>query len=140
MESVDYVNHFIAVAPDSSASTGLTPPHKEQPTVAARQFAMVAEHPYEYTSGDVIFTVWADRRDIPEADRPAARAEYYSKGQACMRSSDLGKRYGWGLHSDAEGRLAAYAVDSPEYAAFLAGQSPMDGSTVAVAAAMRSRR
>ena len=36
MDYVDYVNTFIAVAPDSAAETGITPPAKENPTVAAR--------------------------------------------------------------------------------------------------------
>ena len=79
----------------------------------------------------------ADRAGIPEADRPAARAEFFSR--ACLRSSDLGKRDGWGLHHDAEGRVALVAVDSPEYAAFAPGRTPGGGS-VSVTAAMRSSR
>ena len=140
MDNVDYVNTFIAVAPDSAAESGITPPAKENPTVAARTFELVHEHPYEFTSGDVIFTVWADRRNVPAEERDAARAEFYSKGQPCLRSSDLGKRYGWGIHADAAGRVAAYAIDSPEYAALASGASPADGSVVAVTRAMRSSR
>ena len=139
MDDVDYFNTFITVAPDAVAEHGTVPPEKPSPTVAARTFELVNE-PYAHTSGDVIFTVWADRREISEADRPAARAEFYSKGQPCLRSSDLGKRYGWGVHSDADGRVAAYGVDSPEYAAFASGVSPLDGSAVTVVAAMRSKR
>ena len=138
--SVDYFNTFIAIAPDAAADTGIAPPAKDTPTVAARTFALIHDHPYEHTSGDVIFTVWADRREIPDEDRPAARAEFYSKGQACLRSSDLGKRYGWGIHADADGRVAVYPVDSPEYAAFASGTSPADGSSVTVTRAMRSAR
>jgi len=140
MDAVDYVNTFITVAPDADAVQASVPPAKENPTVAARTLAMIAEKPYAHTSGDVIFTVWADRREIPEQQRQTARAEFYSKGQACLRSSDLGKRYGWGVHSDAEGRVAVYGVDSPEYAAFASGTSPLDGSPVVVTAAMRSKR
>lgn len=139
MDSVDYVNTFITIAPDSSPAEGMTPPAKDDPTVAARTLSMIAEHPYRYTSGDVIFTVWADRRAVPARERDAARAEFYSKGIACLRSSDLGKRYGWGVHADSEARVAVYAVDSPEYAAFSSGAAP-DGSPVTVTAAMRSRR
>ena len=137
MESVDYLNTFITVAPDTAAVTAGSPPNAE--SVAARTLEMIAGHPYEYTSGDVIFTVWADRRGIPQSERAQARAEFYSKGQPCLRSSDLGKRYGWGIHADAGARVAAYAVDSPEYAAYAAGHSP-DGEPVEVRAAMRSKR
>ncbi len=27
---------------------------------------------------------------------------FFSKGQPCLRASDLGKKYGWGIHSDSE--------------------------------------
>lgn len=140
MDAVDYVNTFITVAPDADAVYATVPPEKPSPTVAARTLAMIAEKPYAHTSGDVIFTVWADRREIPEEQREAARAEFYSKGQACLRSSDLGKRYGWGVHSDAQGRIAVYGVDSPEYASFASGINPNDGNPVAVTKAMRSKR
>lgn len=140
MDNVDYFDTFIAVSPDSRAATATAPPPRgDSLTVAGRTFSMLDGHPYEHTSGDVIFTVMADRAGIPQADRPAARAEFFSRGRACLRSSDLGKRYGWGLHHDAEGRVALVAVDSPEYAEFAAGRAPGGGS-VAVTAAMRSSR
>src|SRR5690554_5325995 len=108
MEPVDYVNTFITVAPDSSAEAGTHPPARPEPSAAQRTLDMIAEHPYRYTSGDVIFTVWADRKGLPTAQRADARQQFYSKGQACLRSSDLGKRYGWGIHADDEGRVAVY--------------------------------
>ena len=37
-----------------------------------------------------------------------------------MRASPLGKRFGWGVHADAEGRIAIYAVDSKRYQALAA--------------------
>jgi hypothetical protein len=141
MESVDYQDTFIAVAPDCAAAAGTVPqPKAGRPTVASATFAMIAENPYAYRSSDVIFTVWADRRDIPAADRRQAWAEFYAKGQPCLRGSDLGKRYGWGIHADDDGRLAVYAVGSREYEAFAAGRSPLDGKEVTVRPAMRSKR
>ena len=95
---------------------------------------MIHDHPYRHTSDDVIFEVYADRHEIPPEDRPAAREVFFSKGQACLRASDLGKRYGWGVHNDAEGRIAAYGVESAEDAWFMT-----DGS-VTVTQAMRSKR
>lgn len=35
-----------------------------------------------------------------------------------MRSSPLAKRYGFGIHSDAKGKIALYAMESKEYATF----------------------
>lgn len=139
--TTNYVDTFIAVAPDSKADGAGEPPVKEgaAPSIAARTYAMIAEAPYAHTSDDVVFTVWADRHGVPEAERPAARDAFFSKGQPCLRSSDLGKRYGWGIHADADGRVALYPVGSAEYRALADGTAP-DGSPVAVTAAMRSAR
>ena len=139
MHSTNYFDTFIAVADDSAAVVGTEPPSRESPSIAELTYRMIAENPYSFTSDDVIFSVWADRREIAEDARAAARAEFFSKGQPCLRSSDLGKRYGWGVHSDAEGRVALVGVDSVEYAVLASGSTP-DGEPVAVTKAMRSKR
>ncbi len=139
MVGVDYVNTFILVADDTAASHGAEPPIREpNPSIPARQFAMIHAHPYRYTSGDVIFDVYADRAGIPLSRREAARDDYFSTGRPCLRASGLGKKYGWGIHCDEKGRLALYAVESPEYSA-LVQQGERDG-TPALVKAMRSSR
>ena len=106
MVSIDYVNTFIAVAPDLTAVTGTVPPERGgTPTVASRTWQMIADDPYRYTSGDVIFALFAERAGIAPNDRWAAREQYYNVGRACLLSSDLGKRNGWGVHADAEERV-----------------------------------
>jgi len=140
MSGVDYFNTFIAVAPDSTATCGIIPPGgATSDTVAARMWRMIAESPYEFTSADVIFSVYADRAKIAEVDRPGARAEYFSVGRACLRSSELGRRYGWGIHADPVGHVALYPVGTREYAAFASGITP-EGEPVALTRAMRSTR
>ncbi|MGH3429532.1 MAG: DUF6157 family protein, partial [Mycobacteriales bacterium] len=109
MERVDYTDTFIAVADDCSVVKGTPPPIKpENPSVAARTYRMIAEHPYQFTSGDVTFTVFADQHGIAVDERVTVRADFYARSRACLRSSDLGKRYGWGIHADSAGRLALY--------------------------------
>jgi hypothetical protein len=137
--TTNYVDTFIAVAEDSTAAGAVVPPERTPASIAERTFRMIAENPYRFTSDDVLFTVWAERRGIAEEDRDAARAEFFSKGQACLRASDLGKRYGWGVHSDAEGRVALVGLGSREYAEFEAGATPT-GEPVTVTRAMRSSR
>jgi uncharacterized protein DUF6157 len=137
--TTNYFDTFIAVSPDSSATVSSEPPPRAEPSVAERTLRMIAEAPYRHTSDDLIFTVWADRRDIPESDREAAREQFFSKGQPCLRSSDLGKRYGWGIHSDEAGRVAVYGIDSPEYARLASGQD-VAGRPVTVTTGMRSSR
>lgn len=141
MEFVDYVSTFICVAPDSAAVAGVAPtPNGEKPTVASAMFDMLmSAPPYTYRSSDVIFTVWADRNDVPAETRPEVWPTFFQGPHACLRSSELGKRFGWGIHANADGRLAVYAVGTPEYAALAAGFS-RDGSPVKVTRALRTGR
>lgn len=135
MHTTNYFDTFIAVAEDSSAVGPIEPPLRATPSVADLTYRMIAENPYRFTSDDVIFEVWADRRALPADQRDAARAEFFAKGQPCLRSSDLGKRYGWGVHSDAEGRVALVPLGTDEYARLAAGEGG-----VKVTRAMRSKR
>lgn len=112
--STNYFNTFIEVADDCPIDTAQVPaPKNGTPTVASLQFEMLADHPYEYTSDDVIFTVHARRNNIE--DTPEARTAFFAKGQACLRASPLTKRYGWGVHSNADGRIAIVPLGSAEY-------------------------
>jgi hypothetical protein len=101
---------------------------------------MIQEQPYRFTSDDVLFTVYADRKGIPEGERAAAREAYFSKGQACLRASPLGKKYGWGIHADAEGRVALFGMETAEYRSLAGGKAPRRAETVTVKKAMRSSR
>ena len=139
MHSTGYVNTFIQVAEDCPAVAASPPPERATASVAGLTYRMIADAPYGHTSDDVVFTVWADRRGIPPADRDAARREFFAKGQPCLRASDLGKRYGWGLHFDAAGRVALVPIGSAQYARLAGGVAP-DGTPVTVLRAMRSRR
>jgi hypothetical protein len=134
MHTTNYSDTFIEVAEDSPADHAQEPPAKADPTIAQLHYELIAAQPYALTSDDVIFETHARRAGIPEADRAAARAAFFAKGQACLRSSPLGKRYGWGIHSDAEGRVALYARESDEYARLASDAG------VAHTRAMRSRR
>jgi Family of unknown function (DUF6157) len=111
---------FIQVAEDCAARTGQVPPDRAgNPTVASLQYAMIANAPYKYTSDDVIFATSAPGRLLSakatEKARKTARDEFFSRGQACLRASGLGKRFGWGIHANGEGQVAIYAVESKRY-------------------------
>ena len=141
MGTTNYFETFIAVAPDSDAAVGVEPPAKATPTIAGRTWQLIYENPYRFTSDDVLFTVYADREGLPEAERVAIREEFFAKSRACLRASDLGTKYGWGVHADDQGRVALYGVDSAEYDSFASGQRrSADGHPVKILKAMRSRR
>ncbi len=141
MHTTNYTDTFITVAPDSDAVRGTRPRESANPSITLRTFQLIHENPYEYTSDDVIFTVFADRKGIAKSKRAAARREFFAKGRPCLRASDLAKKYGWGIHSDSDGRVALYGVETAEYRAFAGGaRSGRDGGPVTVKPAMRSRR
>lgn len=135
MHTTNYVNTFIEVADDCPVAKAELPPKKgEKLTVANLQFDMLYDHPYRYTSDGVIFDTHALRREIPKNEWPEARTIFFSKRQACLRSSPLGKRYGWGIHHDENSRVAIYPRESAAYAKFIKDKS------ISHVKAMRSKR
>jgi hypothetical protein len=116
MHSTNYTNTFIQVADDCKTEVGLSPPEKQEKTIARLQYELIKDHPYQYTSDEVVFAVYAAKNGIAPAELEAKRAAFFSKGQPCLRSSPLGKRYGWGFHFDGESKVALYAKESAEYA------------------------
>jgi len=116
IHTTNYQNTFIEVADDSPAAQGQVPPLKgESKTAAGIQFEMISKNPYKYTSDDVLFHVFAERKELTEKELEEARKQFFSKGQACMRASPLTKRYGWGIHNNDEGKVAVFAVESDSY-------------------------
>src|SRR5690606_26982963 len=91
----------------------------EDLSIAALHYRLISERPYELTSDDVLFETHALRKGL-DADDADARSEFFSKGQPCLRSSPLSKRYGWGIHHDTDGRVALVSRDSDKYAALAA--------------------
>ena len=119
MKTTNYTDTFIEVADDCPAGIGEPPPLKgESKTVAYLQFEMIKNNPYKFSSDDIIFQVYAVRNDITKKEYDKERGEFFARGQACLRSSPLAKRYGWGVHCNSEGKVAIYAVDSEEYRKF----------------------
>lgn len=116
MNTTNYYNTFIQVAEDCPASAAEVPPKKgDALSVANMQFDMIYDHPYRYTSDDVLFHVFAIRNGISKANLEEEKEQFFSKGQACFRASPLTKRYGWGVHFDAQGKMALVAVELSEY-------------------------
>ena len=116
IHTTNYNDTFIVVADDCPATSGEVPPAiGDTKTAANIQFDLVNKNPYKFTSDDVLFQVYAEKNDLTKSEYKAAREQFFSKGQPCFRASPLNKRYGWGIHSDKDGRIAMYACDSSEY-------------------------
>lgn len=116
MQTTNYIDTFIEVSEDCPVSAAEIPPRKsEVKSVANLQYEMIKSNPYKFTSDDVIFGVYAIKNEITKSAFEREKQQFFSKGQACFRSSPLTKRYGWGVHNNSEGKIAVYAVESREY-------------------------
>lgn len=135
MHSTNYFNTLIEIAEDSPINQGEMPPLKGENRSAANiQFDMLYDRPYQHSSDDVLFAAVALRKDYPENEWKEEREAYFSKGQPCFRASPLTKRYGWGVHSNEEGKIAIYGSESKEY------QDLQSDPNVEKVKAMRSKR
>ena len=134
MHSTNYYNTFIEVADDCLVTEGEAPPQRAEKSVANVHYDLLGGNPYRYTSDEVIFEAHRERNRISDDAVAAERERFFSKGQACLRSSPLAKRYGWGIHNDSEGKVAIYARGSEEYARYA------NDSALQHLKAMRSKR
>ncbi|PPF35702.1 MULTISPECIES: DUF6157 family protein [unclassified Pseudoclavibacter] len=135
MGTTNYASTFIQIADDCPVDEAEAPPESAKgPTIASLQHALIAAHPYEYTSDDVLFETYAVRNAVPAEERDAARAAFFAKDQACLRASPLGKRWGWGIHSDDEARVALVPLGSDEY------EEKAGDASLTQLKAMRSKR
>lgn len=134
--TTNYINTLIVVAEDCPTRRGEVPSPKADGTksIAKAQFEILSENPYRFSSDDVLFSVYAERNGIKEADLEQVRSAFFSKGQACLRSSPLAKRYGWGIHHNEEGKIALYGMETDEYRLL------MNQPGLKVVKAMRSKR
>lgn len=115
MHTTNYYNTFIEVAEDCPAKEAEVPKMRGgKKSVPVLQYEMIVENPYRFTSDDVVFRVHAIRKGLDPDDK-REREIFFSKGQPCLRCSSLGKRYGWGIHSDENGKVALYARESDAY-------------------------
>ena len=126
MSDLNYYDALIAVADDCPVSSAVVPqPRGGKPTVAVLQYEMIAAAPFRLTQEDVLYE---------SARTSESRAEFFAKPRACLRSSPLPKKYGWGLLFDGAGRVALCAMESAEY------RRAVEDPAVTVLKALRSRR
>lgn len=133
--TTNYVNTFIEVAEDCSMEVAEIPSSKgDKKTIAKMQYDMIVQNPYQFTSDDVFFQIYADRNDLTMAEYLAAREHFFSKGQACFRASPLTKRYGFGVHANKEGKIAIFGRETKEY------ENLLNNPTVKKVKAMRTSK
>lgn len=135
VHTTNYCNTLIEIAEDCPIHSSEIPPLKgNNKSVANLQYEMLRDAPYKFTSDDILFAVYARRKEYSEKEWDKQRAIYFSKGQPCFRASPLTKRYGFGIHSNEEGKIAMFGTETEEYTTLLRD------NTVKKVKAMRSKR
>ncbi|WP_055105685.1 DUF6157 family protein [Paenibacillus ihumii] len=136
---MSYKNTFIKVSPDCPVTSSIVPQYNRgSKPVHVIQYELLSREPYRYTHEQLLFEVHIRHKNIPaeelEKNRQQIWNALFSKSHACLRASQLPKKYGFGIHYDAEGRIAIYGMETPEYERFV------QSSEIALLNGMRSRR
>ena len=108
MTTTNSFNTFISVARDCPTFVGEVPPIRNSKTVARIEYDLLIDDPYRFTSDDVLYIANGEWRGL-------SRDEFFAQTQPDFRLSSLTQRYGWGVHSDVQGRIALYGVGSLGY-------------------------
>ena len=120
VHSTNYFDTFIEVAEDTKATCGTQPPSKgDKKSVAEMQYEILSENPYQLSSDDILFQLFANKNNLPEEEYQQAREQFFSKGQPCFRTSLLTKTYGFGIHYDSTGKMAIFGMETTEYQSFI---------------------
>ena len=113
---MNYYDTLIEIADDCPAIKGQVPQARGgKKTKAVVEYELLVKHPYTCTEEDIAFEVYAVLHEIPSASRAKEREKFLSKGHPHLRVSALAKRHGWGIHNNADGKIALIAVESPAY-------------------------
>lgn len=86
------------------------------------QYELLTEQPYRYNHKELTFEVYLRRAGIEHIspmEKQDIWDQLFTKGHPCLRASSLTKRYGFGAHYDADGKIGIYPMESSEYQQFV---------------------
>ncbi|RED53036.1 DUF6157 family protein [Cohnella lupini] len=137
----NYYDTMITVSGDCPVERGMVPPEKKNGrSKPGIEYDLVYNQPYEYTQEELLFQTYVRHKEIPESELAERgdeiRERFFSKPMPCLRASMLPKKYGWGLHFNAEGKVALIPRESEEYDRLTAGGE----DELRILAAMRNNR
>ncbi len=116
IRTTNYFNTLIAVAEDCPVKNGTVPPEKNRrKTVANLQFEMIQKNPFKYNSDDVLFYCHAIKNSFENHSDEKTKMQFFSKGQPCLRTSPLAKKYGWGIFFNELGKVTLIGSETDEY-------------------------
>jgi hypothetical protein len=125
---------FVQVAPDCPVDRAVVPVARGvRKPIHVLQYELLTESPYSLSHEDLLYEVHVRHKGLTPGKE--VRDTLLAKPHPCLRASALTKKYGWGVHYDARGKIALYAVESAEYRRLSGPEAGMK-----VVLAMRNRR
>lgn len=102
---------------------GVVPRSERDPTPArVVLYDLVSRNPYKFTPEDLTFELHVRKPGPGRAEVHRRRAELWAglsaRSHPCLRACVPAKRFGWGLHVNADGKVALYGRESAEYHQF----------------------
>lgn len=120
----NYYATFISVADDCPVEAGEEPPARGGRATAAQVHLHLArDEAGAHTQERILYRTHLNAKGLDATEHPEGSPTwqaFFSKGQPCLRSSALAKRYGWGFHFDDAGRVTAVPLGSEAYERFAA--------------------
>ena len=122
--TTNYTNTLIEIAEDSPVSKAVIPVVKnEKKTIANYQFEKLSKQTLRYTSDELLFEIFAERNDISSSEFEEEKQKFFSKGQACLRTSPLAKKNGFGIFHNEDSKIQLIPAESDDYQKLLADDS-----------------
>ena len=132
---MSFRNTFVRIAPDCPEATGVEPPSRGgKKPLHLVQLELLRSAPHYFSQETLVVESELLREPSTGESRDQILARIRSKPLPCLRCSALAKRYGWGFHFDAEGKIAVHAAGSASYKKLTADPS------LEQVPAMRSKR
>ncbi|MBK5648620.1 MAG: hypothetical protein I4N51_17315 [Acinetobacter sp.] len=133
--TTNYANTLIEIAEDSPVSASVIPVVKnDKKTIANYQYEKLSKHPLKYTSDELLFEIFVERNDISPSELEEEKQKFFSKGQACLRTSPLAKKNGFGIFHNEDSKVRLIPAESEEY------QQLLKDDAVKKVKAMKSKR
>lgn len=122
--TTNYTNILIEIAEDSPVSASVIPVVKnDKKTIANYQFEKLSKKPLKYTSDELLFEIFVERNDISLSELEEEKKNFFSKGQACLRTSPLAKKNGFGIFHNQDSKVKLIPAESKEYEELLKDNS-----------------
>jgi hypothetical protein len=109
-------NTFVRIAPDCPESTGIEPISRGgKKPLHLIQLELLRSAPHYFSHESLVVESELLRQPSTGESRDQILDRIRAKPLPCLRCSPLAKRYGWGFHFDADGKIAVHAAGSPSY-------------------------